>query len=138
MPGSRGGTQHQPNVTDVLSEMLQLIQQAKLLPDAPANMQILQALEQGIIQYIQVMRQQKAAQAVGQQGQGQPGQPPQGQPGMGGGGPMGGSPVGSPGQPIGPRQIAPGGGPGMSGFSTPNPDELRRVLAGPAATGNGS
>jgi hypothetical protein len=37
-----------------------------------------------------------------------------------------------------PQRIGPGGGAGMSGFGTPNPDELRRTLAGPAAVGGGA
>lgn len=132
-----------PTVVDSLQECLQILSEAELLPDAPAHKQVLDALRQGIVQYIQTVRQKSIAQAVGggQQGPGgQPGGPPQ--PGAGGppGGP-GGMPPGGP-------QAGPGGGPGgqppasvgvgpMQGFGTPNPDELNRVLAGPAAVKGG-
>lgn len=33
-----------------------------------------------------------------------------------------------------PMRIQPGGGAGMSGYGSPNPDELRRVLGGTGAT----
>ncbi len=146
---SQGRTAHAPSVIDTLTEILHLLQEAKLLPDAKANMQFIQVIEQGILQYIEVKRQKDIQQAVqGQQQQqgGQPGGMPSmggGQPGGMGGGMPGGMPGGGMGGPPGmgggmpPRQIAPGGGAGMSGFGSPNPDELRRVLAGPAAVGNG-
>ncbi len=142
MAGRSSSGGGQGSVIEVFTEILQLLTQAKLMPDAPAHMQVISALEQGILQYIQTTRQATRQQAIqgGQQG---PGGQPQQQPGMGGppgaggapGGGMGG-PGGSPGgSPMPPRQIAPGGGPGMSGFGTPNMDEMRRTLAGPAAVG---
>ena len=127
---------------------MQLLADAHTAPDAPAHMDIIQALQQGIAQYIQHTRQQTRDQATGggQQGSGGPpgaGGPPgmpggMGSPAMGGGGPPGMPPgMGPPGGggAMPPQRIAPGGGAGMSGFGTPNPDELRRTLAGPAATG---
>lgn len=107
------------------------------MPDAPAHMQIIQALEQGIIKYIQAIRQKQIGEAVGGQGGQQGAQGPPGMSPMGG---QGGSPMGGPGGAQGPgggNQIAPGGGAGMSGFGTPDPDMLRRTLAGPAAVGQG-
>ena len=41
------------------------------------------------------------------------------------------------GPPPAPAGIAPGGGAGMAGMGTPNPDELRRVMAGAAEAGGG-
>ena len=129
MPGIKAGKS--PNVEDALTECLQLLSEARLLPDAPAHMQVIEALQKGIIQYIQAIRQKNISQAI---------QGPQGGGGMPGGpgGPMGGGmPPGGMGGGMPPRQIAPGGGAGMSGFGTPNPDELRRTLAGPAAVHGG-
>jgi len=149
MPGmggkQRGGGYNMPSVMDAMGDIVQILSQAKLLPDAPAYMQLLQGLESGVLQIIDAMRKQTAHQAA----QGPPGGP-QGGPGPGGpgGGPPGGmggmgGGVGGPGGPDGPpggqgAQIAPGGGAGMAGFGTPNPDELRRTLAGPAAVGGQS
>lgn len=129
MPQSR--TAKQPSVIDSLMECMQILTEAKVMPDAQAHMQVLDALQQGIVQYIQVARQKSIAQTL-QGGQQRPpmGQP--GQPGMGAGGQpggMGGGPPGASGQP--PASVGMGGMPGLA--STPNPDELRRVLAGPAA-----
>lgn len=137
------------NVEYILQEVLQLLTDAKLAPDAPANAKFLQALEAGIIQYIQAMRTRQVGEAInagrgpggpgGPGGMGAPpgmGGPPGGMPGMGG-------PPGMPGMGGGPPMgIAPGGGAGMSGFGASNqmlqdPDSLRRVLAGPAAVGGG-
>lgn len=140
MPGAKGrgggGMQHMPSVMDSMGEIVQILSQAKLLPDAMAHMQLIQALEQGVIQIIDAMRKRTAQQAVqGPQQGGGMGQPGMGQPGSpgGGGGPdMGGGMGGPQG---GGAEIAPGGGAGMAGFGTPNPDELRRTLAGPAAVG---
>jgi hypothetical protein len=139
MPGrGRGGQQYTniPTVQDALGEVVQLLAQAKLLPDAQGYMPLLQALEQGVLQMIDAMRKQTAHQAAQGPQQPQDRQPGGGMGGMGGGGPGGGgggmSDMGP--QPGG-AQIAPGGGAGMAGFGTPNPDELRRTLAGPAAVG---
>lgn len=133
------------DVMDVMAEIVQLLGQAKMLPDAPAHMDMIQALEQGVIQIVTALRQQKISQAVQgpQQGPGGGGGPGMG---PGGGGPPGG-PGGGEGGPPGQggqmpglaQQISPGGGAGMSGFGTPtDPDELRRTLAGPARAGVGS
>jgi hypothetical protein len=136
--GRRGG-----DVVEILQQIMQMLADAMSAPDAAAHMQVIQALQQGIAQYIQADRQQVRQQAT-QGGQGGPGGPGGGgPPGMAGGGGagmgMGGGPPGGAGGPGGgampPRQIGPGGGAGMSGFGTPNPDELRRTLAGPAAVG---
>jgi hypothetical protein len=133
MPGKRSGGGQQQSVVTVFQEMLQLLTEAKLMPDAQAHMQVIQALEQGIIKYIQTVRTQQIGQAV--RGPQQDQQSAQGgMPGMQAGGGMGPQ---SPGGPMPPRQIQPGGGAGMSGFGTPNPDELRRTLAGPASVGVG-
>lgn len=127
-----------PTVMDALGEVVQVLAQAKLLPDAMAYMPLIQALEQGVIQIIDAMRKKTAQQVTqgpqqpGGGGLGQPGGGMGGPPGMGGGdmgGPGGGGPQG------GGAEIGPGGGAGMAGFGTPNPDELRRTLAGPAAVG---
>lgn len=148
MPSPGGGRQKAggagADVMDVMAEIVALLGQAKMLPDAPAHMDMIQALEQGVIQIVTALRQQKIQQAV--QG---PQQPPGGggMGGMGPGGPQGpggaGGGAGPPGQagqmPGLAQQIAPGGGAGMSGFGTPtDPDELRRTLAGPARAGVGS
>lgn len=133
-----GGGMGMPSIMDILAEIVSLLSQAKLLPDAQANMQLINALEQGVLQIIDAMRKRSAAQAAqGPPPGGGPGGGPGGPPGMGGGPPGGdqGGPPGMGGQP--PAQIAPGGGSGMAGFGTPNPDELRRTLAGPAAVGGG-
>lgn len=135
---------HASDVTDILQEIMGLLAEAQTAPDAAAHMDVIHALQQGIAQYIQADRQKTRAQATGM---GQPGQSPGGPPGAGGppgmmGGlrpppgmasPMSGPPGGGGAMP--PQRIAPGGGAGMSGFGTPNPDELRRTLAGPAAVG---
>jgi len=129
-----------PSVMDAMAEVVQILSQAKLLPDAPAYMPLIQALETAVIQIVDTMRKKSAAQMAGAQppGGGGPapgmgGPPGMGPPGMGGPqGPGAGGPGGPGGEP---NQIAPGGGPGMAGFGTPNPDELRRTLAGPAAVG---
>jgi hypothetical protein len=131
--GARSGS----NTEEILGEIMQLLTEAKLAPDAQANMQFIDALMQGIVKYIQAMRQRQIQGAI-QGGQpGGPGQGPGGLPGqmagagaMGGMGGMGGAP----------QQIGAGGGPGMSGFGASNqmlqdPDALRRTLAGPAAVG---
>ena len=125
------------SVIDILQEMMQLLAEAQTAPDAQAHMQIIQALQQGIAQYIQQDRQKVRAQATGGGPPGAGGPPGGGPPGMGGGMPGGGmgGPPGAGGAMSPPKTIGPGGGSGMSGFGTPNPDELRRVLAGPAAVG---
>src|SRR5215831_19023188 len=117
--GGRGG--HQPSVMDIFAEIVHMLSEAKLLPDAPANMQAIQALEQGMIELIQAMRHRDIQKSVG----GGQGGPP------GAGGPPGG-PGGMPG---GPGSMM--GSPFM-GMGTPNPDELRRTLAGPARAGAAS
>lgn len=133
MPRAKAGA----DTTDYLQEIMQILADAMSAPDASRHMQVLQELQQAIAGYIAQSRQQVAQQATGMGRPGQPGGGPgAGQmPGMGPGGPPGGMGGGPPGGGMPPRQIAPGGGAGMSGFGTPNPDELRRTLAGPAAIG---
>ena len=123
------------------TQLIPEVAQMMALPDAAPHMQFLQALQTAVLKYIQQKRTEQIQQSL-QQGQqatqpggGAPGGPPGagGPPGMGGppdGGGMGGPPPGA-------NQIGPGGGAGMSGFGGVNPDDLRRVLAGPAAAGNG-
>lgn len=105
---------------EALSKIMGIIAEAYTLPGA--DMEILDQLQDMITVHFQ----QKAAQ-VGEaaasmarydqgQGNGQQGMPPSVNPG---------------GQPM---QIGPGGGSGMSGYGSPNPDELRRVLGGTGAT----
>lgn|SRR5215467_950739 len=141
-PQGRGGRGHQPSVMDIFAEIVHMLSEAKLLPDAPANMQAIQAIEQGMIELINAMRHRDIQKTVGG-GQGGP----QGPPGMGGGppgmggppgldaGPPGGGPGGPGGMPGGPGSMM--GSPFM-GMGTPNPDELRRTLAGPARAGAAS
>lgn len=96
--------------------------QAQLLPDAAPYMGLLAKLQQAVQSVIGQIRQQgqqQAQQAAQQLAQG-------------------GAPGGAPGQqglgpPPGPAQFGPGGasGGGSPGLvNMPNPDELRRVLAG--------
>src|SRR5215467_11725560 len=110
-PQGRGGRGHQPSVMDIFAEIVHMLSEAKLLPDAPANMQAIQAIEQGMIELINAMRHRDIQKTVGG-GPGGPGGMP--------GGP--GSMMGSP----------------FMGMGTPNPDELRRTLAGPARAGAAS
>ena len=133
-----GSKRHGADVIDIMQEIMQLLADAQTAPDAQAHGQIIQALQSGIAQYIQQDRSKTRAQATGMgQGQGGPGGPPGagGPPGMPGGLTPPGAPSGGAMPPPQPQRIAPGGGAGMSGFGTPNPDELRRTLAGPAAIG---
>jgi len=136
-------SKHAGSVVEILLEVQQLLAQAMSAPDGQAHMQVIQALQQGIAQYIQQDRQKVRGQATQMGRPGGPGGPggggPPGMPGGLGGGGMGGmgGPPGAGGA-MPPQQIAPGGGAGMSGFGTPNPDELRRTLAGPAAIGGGA
>ena len=141
---AQSSRRHGSDTVDILQEIMGALADAMSAPDAQAHMQIIQALQSGIAQYIQQVRQGQRQQAT-QMGRPQPGQGgPPGMPGGLGGGPppdMGGgmgAPPGAAGGAMPPQQIAPGGGAGMSGFGTPNPDELRRTLAGPAAIGGGA
>lgn len=117
-------SQNNDSVSEGLKKVFTQISQLKLLPDAGQHIQFILLLEQAIMKYLQ----QQASQAAGVgQAQGQ------GQPDMGAGGAASaGGPPGMP-APPGPAGFAPGGGAGggMPGVTQmPNPDELRRVLAG--------
>lgn len=143
MPGRSGGAQ---SFEDGLNQLYQQAGALALANDVtPQGMQFIQLIQKSVLQFRQAMQQEKAQRAaqLGQQAMGM------GQPGGGGGGPMGGQMGGPPGaggppggppgagQPPQPNQIAPGGGPGMSGYGgvASNPDELQRVLAGTGGVG---
>ena len=121
------------SVLDGLKNIYTELAALQFAPDAGAHAQFLQAAQQAIVKYVQQQQQQKAAQAAQlQQLQAQRAINPQmGGPGPGGAGvppPGGGGPPGASPAPPG----APGGPPsqGSPGIAMPNPDELRRVLAG--------
>ena len=124
-----------PTVEDGLKKVYSEVASLQLLPDAATHAQFLSMLQQGIQKYLasQAQRQQQqAAQQAQQLAGGQMG----GAPGPQGG--PGGAPGGAPlGPPPGPAQFGPGGasGGGSPGIvNMPNPDELRRVLAGSSGT----
>ncbi|HXA31496.1 MAG TPA: hypothetical protein VNV87_04495 [Acidimicrobiales bacterium] len=117
-------------VEDGLGKVYTDIASLQLLPDSAPHAQFLSQLQMVIQKYLTAFK-QKAQQQQMQAGQalaggqvpggGQPGQPPGG--GMGAALPP----------PPGPAQFGPGGagGGGSPGnVQMPNPDELRRVLAG--------
>ena len=151
-PGKSGSSQ---SFEDGLSSLYTDAARLALAPDAAQHMQFIQLVQKGILQYRQLVQQQKAAAAahtqslVAGQAAGMGGDPSAGGPPMGGGGPdMGGGPPGGPGGPPGapggapggggppgqappPNQIAPGGGSGMSGYGgVVSPEDLQRVLSG--------
>lgn len=155
MPSQPGGGGQQggksPNsFEDGLSSLYTDAARLALAPDAAPHMQFIQLVQKGILQYRQLVQQQKAAaaahtqslvagQAAGLGGGPGAGGPPDGGGGPGMGGPPGGGPPGAGGPPGGgppgaappPNQIAPGGGPGMSGYGgIVNPEDLQRVLSG--------
>lgn len=137
------------SMAEGLKKVLSQVAQMQVLPDA--DMGFLQALQQGIVHYLQ-QNASKMAHA------GAMGGPPNPMAGVGGG--MGGAPPSSPmgggmggmggmggGAPMSPPPppagIAPGGGAGMAGLSaagqlTTNPDELRRLLSGPGGMPGGA
>lgn len=102
-----------------LSKILSQLSQLAILPDA--DLEFLGKLQQLLTQYMRAKQSQTASAAAGVSQGMAAGQPAGGMPGMG-------APS--------PQQIAPGGGAGMSGLmGAPNPDELRRVLAGSQMSG---
>lgn len=145
-PGGGRSSQAPASFEDGLTKLYTDVSQLALAPDSGQHMQFIQMVSHGILQYRQLVQQQKAAaaahtqslvagQAAGLGGGGSPG----------GGGPPGGGPPGGMGGPPGgggpgpggagpappPNQIAPGGGSGMSGYGgVVNPEDLQRVLAG--------
>ena len=94
---------------------------AQLSSEPDADLQFNVQLQGVITQYIR----QRMTATVGAPGGDAAGAEAGGAPGQPGLGP-----------PPAPAGIAPGGGAGMAGMGTPNPDELRRVMAG-AAEGGG-
>ena len=141
--GGGGGGGADQGVVGGLKSVYSQIADLTLAPDAGQHQQFLQALMNGVRQYLTAQTQQAmgAGGPGGQGGQGGPGGPP---PGMGG-------PAG-PGTP--PPQVGPGqslGAPGLGGAPPPgmggpmqgppgaaniNPDELRRVLSGGVNAGS--
>lgn len=103
-----------------LKSLLRNVADLKLTPDA--DMQFLAGLESSIIGYVKAAGQQSINGALGQSA-------PQG--GMATPGGMGDATMGM--SDMGPQQIAPGGGAGMSGLAPQamNGDELRRILQPP-------
>lgn len=138
------GSRAQPSsVDEVLIQMHADAASIGLAPDATAeDMQFSKIMQQGILQFRQAKAHNKAQQAtqMGQQaamggaGGGPPGMAGAGMGGPPGAGPGGAGAGGGGGAPpaAAPQQIAPGGGPGMSGYGgvVQNPDELQRILAG--------
>jgi len=140
-----GGSSQPKSFEDGLSDLYTNVARLALAPDAQPHMQFIQLMQNGILQYRQLVQQQKAhaatqmqqqlaGQAAGMGGGGMGG-------GAGGGMAMGGQPQGPGGGPPqmggaggGPppgNAIAPGGGAGMSGYGgVADPDDLQRVLAG--------
>lgn len=121
-PQKRAGDQ---SALDGLKTVYTELSQLQFAPDAAVHQQFIGGVQQAIVKYVQQAQQQKAAQAAQmQQMQAQQAINPQ----MGGPGPGVGGPPGGPPPPPG----GPGGPPsqGSPGLAMPNPDELRRVLAG--------
>jgi hypothetical protein len=149
---SGGSSKSSPNTfEDGLSDLYTTTARLALAPDASPHMQFIQLMQRGILQYRQLVQQQKAQAATQMQQQlagqaaGMPGGAPGGPGGAPGGGPPGAGGGGDPsmggaGDPTGgmggapggaPNQIAPGGGPGMSGYGgVASPDDLQRILSG--------
>ena len=112
------------DVEDGLRKVYTDVASLQLLPDAPQHAQFLSMLQQGIQKYLTTTAAQKQQQSAQQAQQlaGAGGAPSAG---AGGGAPLPPAP--------GPAQFGPGGasGGGSPGpVQMPNPDELRRVLAG--------
>jgi hypothetical protein len=128
-------------VEDGLGKIFTDAASLQLLPDAAPHAQFLAGLQKAIQTYLTQFREKSQQQAM------QAAQGLAGQAGPGGGGPPGmtapmgaGAGPGGPGAlppPPGPAQFGPGGasGGGSPGpVQMPNPDELRRVLAGSSGT----
>ena len=122
-PGQKRGAGEQ-SVLDGLKTVYSDLANLQFAPDSAAHQQFLGAMQQAVVKYVQQQQQQKAAMAAQmQQMQTQQAINPQmGGPAPGGGGPPG--PQSPPGAPGGPPSQ------GSPGIAMPNPDELRRVLAG--------
>lgn len=106
------------NTDEALAKIMGIIAESYTLPGA--DMDILDKLQDMITVHFQqkasAIGESAANMARADQQQGQPGMQPSINPGMT------------------PMRIQPGGGTGMSGYGSPNPDELRRVLGGTGAT----